>query len=170
MGNQSFLQRVAELDKGDRIALRRAAGKMLTNAEGKAFTAFYKAYPPKEKEDQCFFAACLQCLWQPDDLTEAIPLEKALAKMNETDENTFLKRLTTLLDLRWDDDGYLAIKLYRLVRFCKSKGVVIDCEKLLRDLFHWNDTSRFVQKQWARVICGTQELYNQIEGEDHDVD
>jgi CRISPR type I-E-associated protein CasB/Cse2 len=167
MVNQSFLQRIAELDKSHRIALRRAAGTMLINAEGKAFTAFYKAYPPREKEDQCFFAACLQCLWQPDDLKGAIPLEKALAKMNEKDENAFLKRLTTLLDLKWDEDGYLAIKLYRLVRFCKAKGLIIDCEKLLHDLFHWNDTSRLVQKKWARAVCGTQKLHNQIEGEDH---
>ena len=120
-----FLDRTAALNKGDRAVLRRAAGKLLKDADGRAYTVFYKTYPPLDesrREEQFFFAACLQCLWEPDDLKKAVALQSAGNSLSEKDKESFRKRITTLLDNRWEDDGYLALKLYRLARYCRSKG------------------------------------------------
>ena len=62
----SFLQRVDQLPKGDRTALKREAGTMLLQADGRAVRAFYQCLPSQVKqweEERYFAAACLHCLW-----------------------------------------------------------------------------------------------------------
>lgn len=170
MGETTFLQRTAELNTGDRAALRRAAGTMLNFADGNAYAAFYKTYPPQEYEEQAFFAECLQCLWKPDELPAALPLEQAGRGLEESGRKAFLKRITMLLDLKWGIDGYLAIKLFRLVKFVKTKGEVVDCNSLFQDLVQWNRTDRGVQRKWARAVCGTQQIADKTEEENDNAD
>ena len=56
-----FLDRVkkfAQEDNGYRASLRRSAGKLLKDADGKAIVNFYKSYPSEQYyEDQCFFVS-----------------------------------------------------------------------------------------------------------------
>ena len=42
---QAFLGRLCALGNGDRAALKRAAGVMLSDADGKAVAAFYRCIP-----------------------------------------------------------------------------------------------------------------------------
>ena len=156
--SNEFLDRVKRLakeDNGYRASLRRSAGALLQAADGKAVVNFYKAYPAGQYyEEQYFFAACVQCLWNVEDLDKAVPIECAARNMDESNKAVVEKRMEALLDLNWEKDGYLAVKLLRLIKFCKSKGAVIDCKSLLSDLIQWNNESRVVQKKWIR------EFYN----------
>ena len=156
--SSEFLDRVKKLaqeDNGYRASLRRSAGALLNVADGKAVVNFYKAYPGEPYyEEQYFLVACVQCLWSVEELGKAVPIEKSARNMDDSSRGTFEKRMEALLDLTWEKDGYLAGKILRLIKFCKSKGAVIDCKALLSDLIKWNYESRVVQKKWVR------ELYN----------
>ena len=64
-----FFTQLDRLPKGDRTALKREAGTMLHEADGRAIQAFYKCMLPTipERYDDRFFAvACLHCLWSED--------------------------------------------------------------------------------------------------------
>ena len=61
-------------------------------------------------------------------------------------------RLESLLDLKWDIDGYMLTKLARLARLIKSKGLAVDCADLLSDLIVWNSDSQSVQRKWAKAM------------------
>jgi CRISPR type I-E-associated protein CasB/Cse2 len=61
-------------------------------------------------------------------------------------------RLESLLDLSWDEDGYLLTKLTRLVKVVKSKNYAVDCASLLGDLLYWNGEKQTVQLKWARAL------------------
>ena len=61
-------------------------------------------------------------------------------------------RLETLLDVPWDEDGFMLTKLVRLIRLAKFKGYAVDCQQLLEDLFYWNGEKQSVQRKWARAL------------------
>lgn len=143
--------------------LRRAAGKRFVDVDAETMMAFYQAKQTKWDgkgntaiiDDKAFLAACLQCLWKADESlkTQGIPEFGSTLKDNTRD--TFQKRMLLALDTSWDTDGYLALKLFRLVKFCKSQGAVIDCKLLLHDLFRWDSDSRIVQKNWIHEFLAS---------------
>ena len=152
----SFLQRVDQLPKGDRTALKREAGTMLTQADGRAVRAFYQCLPPQVKrwqeEERYFAAGCLHCLWEADAVRQ--PMEQVLSQLGRDSElsESMAHRLESLLDLSWDEDGYLLTKLTRLVKVIKSKNYAVDCASLLADLLYWNGEKQTVQLKWARAL------------------
>ena len=141
---------------------------MLNDATGKTYISFYKAFPAAGNEEQQFFAASAQCQWKNGETGEKIPIECTPKYLDEAARKSFIDRITKLLDLKWEEDGYLAAKLFRLIRFCKSKGILIDCEKLLLDLKNWNNDNHYVQRKWARACIGTDNLDKK--GEEKDAD
>ena len=66
-------------------------------------------------------------------------------------------RLESLLDTRWDADGYMLTKLTRLIKLVKSKNYAVDCAELVKDIAHWNSAGQWVQRKWARGMYGKQE-------------
>ena len=150
-----FIQTAQDLlgqDNGGRAALKRAAGKNMANAGGNAMTAFYRLYAiPKFQEEKCFAVVCMMCLWDAKEWEKAEPLIQGARRRVDADSRSgFEKRLQTLLDLSWDEDGYFLAKICRLVKFCKSKEIVVDAASLLADLLNWEQESRFVQKRWVK--------------------
>ena len=150
----AFWKRVQETvakDTGLRAVFRRNAGKLLETADGRAMVAFYRVYNgglvSKRNEDRCFFAVCAACLWKPEEWARA----KSLVT-GARDKETFEERLRVLLDLPWDDDGYFAMKLCRLLKYCKSKNMVVDGKALMKDLIDWDSDKRLVQKRWVREL------------------
>lgn len=158
----SFLNYIAGTDKGEQAVLRRNAGTMLEYADTKAYITFYHFYQltstSLEKEEQYFCAACLQCLWKPEELEKAIPIAAAGKNMEENSKKTFEKRMADLLDVQWDKDGYFISKLYRLCRLIKSKGLVVDCEVLLQDLQYWNCDDHRIQRKWAHILMNNENI------------
>lgn len=143
--------------------LRRATGKRLVDVDAETMMAFYQAKQTKWGgkgnteiiDDKAFLAACLQCLWKADDPLKPQEIPKFGSTLKDDTRDTFQKRMLSVLDTSWDADGYLALKLFRLVKFCKSKGAVIDCKLLLHDLFRWDSDSRIVQKNWIREFLAS---------------
>ena len=78
-------------------------------------------------------------------------LEKILARL-KNDSDSMEHRLAALLDLRWEQDGYLLIKLSRIIKMVRQKDYCVDCASLLEDLLFWNADTQFVQRKWARVM------------------
>ena len=62
----AFLEALDALPSGDRVALKRAAGTMLEQANGRAIRVFYQCLPysvARWQEGRWFAAGCLHCLW-----------------------------------------------------------------------------------------------------------
>lgn len=151
----AFLERLSALSTGERAVLKRSAGKMLREADGRAIAAFYKCYPPGSERTQgkWFAAACIYCMWdRSKETVEAKPLPDILSSLRKEEalSESMQHRLTSLLDLKWDDDGYLLTKLVRIIKMVKAKGYAVDCEALLKDLFGWDADDQYVQRRWAR--------------------
>ena len=88
-----------------------------------------------------------------------------LGRDKEMSESTG-HRLEMLLDLQWDEDGFMLKKLSRLIRFVRSKGYAVDCQHLLEDLFYWNGEKQSVQRKWARALyTKPKETLDEQEGE-----
>lgn len=153
-----FFSRLERLNTGDRAALRRCAGTMLREADGNAMTVFYRCLPPSIGEAQAgkwFAVACISCLWDPDGDTGK-PVEEVLSDLIRREElsDSTKHRVEMLLDTKWDSDGYLIIKITRLLKLVRQKSdrVRIDFAALLEDLLRWNNDSQIVQRKWARTI------------------
>ena len=156
-----------KLEKKDRVLFKRSCGAMLSEANGKTLTVFYRLLPAtvnRYEEDRWFLALCIHCLWDEGDNARRKPMEQQISLMNVREKLTdsFEHRLTALLDTPWNDDGYLNQKLTRMAKMLKQKGYPVDGGQLLDALLHWNDASRVVQKKWVRAFCNT-ELETNIE-------
>ena len=155
---RQFTNRICELGNGDRAALKRAAGTMLAEADGKAVAAFYRCLPfgvPQWQEERWFAVACLRCLWDAE-VDAGPPFEKIVGRMireEDLSESTS-HRAEVLLDTAWDEDGYMLMKLTRLVKLIRQKSdrEPVDFEALLEDLIGWNSEKQYVQRKWARAI------------------
>ncbi len=154
----TFLFRLSVLGNGDRAALKRSAGIMLAEADGKAITAFYRCLPPEIpqwQESRWFSVACLRCLWDKE-VEKGDPLEKIVGRMvvaKELSDST-LHRMEALLDTDWDNDGYMLIKLTRMIKLIRQKSdrAPIDFSDLLEDLIYWNGENQSVRRKWARAV------------------
>ena len=147
-----FFEALSQISTGDRASLRRNCGELLKNADGQAVVAFYGCLPgnvPHWQEDCWFAAACFSCLWDADQQGERF--EKILSSLKE-DSDSMEHRLASLLDLKWDEDGYLLLKICRILKMARSKGMVADCKNLLNDFIYWNSSNQGVQRKWARAM------------------
>ena len=157
----SRVHKIVGEDNGLRATFRRNAGELLRTADGRAVAAFYRVCggaPISERnEDKCFFAICAACQWKPEEWPRAKSLTTGANALHSDDKETMEKRLRVLLDLPWDDEGYFAAKLCRLLKYCRSKNMVVDGKALMMDLLGWDSDQRYVQKRWVR------ELYRESE-------
>lgn len=152
----AFFARLDALPKGERTALKREAGVMLEQADDRAVQVFYQCLPVDAspwQEGRMFAAACIHCLWEPETRSRQ-PLEQIFFRLgqDQTISKSMGHRLETLLDLAWDEDGFLLTKLFRLVQLARSKGYAVDCERLLNDLLYWNGEKQTVQRRWAKAL------------------
>lgn len=152
----TFFQRLDALPNGERVSLKREAGTMLYQADGHAMRVFYQCLPysvPQWQEGRAFAAACLHCLWDRDE-NHRQPMEQIFYHLGRDQDvsESVGHRLAVLLDLPWDEDGFLLTKLSRLVRLAKSKGYAVDCQQLLEDLLYWNGEQQIIQRKWARAL------------------
>lgn len=155
---ESFFARLKNLSRGEKAALKRAAGTMIADADAKTLSAFYQCLPrgvPRYQEDRWFAVACLRCLWDADS-ANGEPFEVVFGRMRAAGDITdsTAHRAEGLLDTAWDTDGFMLSKLTRLVKLVRQKTnkAPIDFTTLLMDLLAWNNKSNYVQRNWARAI------------------
>ncbi|NLW70929.1 MAG: type I-E CRISPR-associated protein Cse2/CasB [Eubacteriaceae bacterium] len=153
---REFIERLKELSTADKAALRRNNGKLLSQADANAFALFYRIIPEGisyYNEDIWFVCACIESLWK-DAAGTGISLAAAGRLVSNSEENEngggFEKRFTTLMDMDWDEDGFMLRKLLSAVRFLKQKDFYLDMAQMIYDLCHWNHEDRYIQKKWAR--------------------
>ena len=153
-----FFDQINALGTGNRAALRREAGNMLQQADGRAITVFYRCVPSGVKtweEDRWFAVACLRCLWDAGNETGK-PMEQLIADLLRREElsDSTRHRIEILLDTDWDADGYFLAKLARLVKLIRQKSdrANIDFAVLLEDLLRWNGETQAIQRKWARTV------------------
>lgn len=157
---EDFLASIIGLLSGDRAALKRSAGTTLIRATGQAMTAFYKVLPngvSPFQEDKWYAVACIAALWK--DAKAGQPFEKCLKILGT---EGIERRVKSILDDNWDEDGMLNLKLFRLAKMMYSNGLQPDFSMLLKDLINWNHPNRFAQKKWARVYFSGVELDENI--------
>lgn len=150
-----------KLSAGERAALRREAGKRLSDASGRALAAFYCVIPSglSSRKQECWFCVLtIACLWNVDEAKEGgnmADLLRRLAKRQATEGMD--ARIRSLLDTRWEEDGYLSAKLCRLARMLRSdnRQVMPDIDALLTDVLYWNGDRRAVQLRWAQQYFQT---------------
>ena len=86
-------------------------------------------------------------------------LEKVISQLVHSGDisNSVLHRVELLMDTQWDEDGYMIVKLTRLVKLIRQKSdrILIDFYSLLKDVCYWNSESQNVQRKWARTIFST---------------
>lgn len=154
---RDFFKRIDALSMGERVQLKRACGQMPPDADSSVMMILYKVLPGEVKEWQhsrWLFAACVHAMWGKEDKEKRVSLTRALAdyKIKSDVSESFDRKISGILDTRWEDDGFLAGKLLNLVKMMKQKGYVIDGYELLTDLISWNSEKRIIQKKWAREI------------------
>lgn len=157
---EDFLLAIDVLTNGERAALKKSAGVPLQAAKSSALLAFYKCLPydiESWKESRFFAIGCMACLWGAGDW-HGDPLEKIvsdLIQINSLSESTQHK-VINIMDSRWDDeDGYLSMKLTRLLKMIHQKvpDQKVSFPSLLCDFVYWNNDMQLVQKKWAKSIC-----------------
>lgn len=143
-----FIDRLTQLDAGERARFKRNAGKSLAEARDNALGLFYRLLPPGvhvNQEETYFLVATLY------------PMAEAGGKGNfgdalrqiRRDENAkgLDRRIEILLDA---DETQLGFRLRQAIRLLHANQVRIDWSRLLTDLLYWTHPERFVQRQWAK--------------------
>ena len=145
--------RIRALSPAERAALRRNAGRPLSAADGRALMALFRALPPAQEDKHKWFTVLtIACLWDIDEAKETASLPQMLRAYAAARESSGMdSRVRSLLDTRWENDGFFAAKLTRLARMLRADNrlAMPDMDQLLKDLRYWNSDGRAAQIRWA---------------------
>lgn len=149
-----FFARLERLSAGDRTALKRSLGVSFAEAGAAARAAYLTAHPSYApwEEEPYFLAACAWCAFQ-----NIGGPERSFAgclRILAGEHTGVRRRFLALLDMPWDDSGYFAGKISRLLRMIRQKGIQPDMDLLLKDLLGWGQESHFVQINWSKEFFG----------------
>jgi CRISPR system Cascade subunit CasB len=142
----TFVRRLEDLDAGERAVLRRNAGRTLAEAHS-ALGLFYRLLPPnvpRSAEESYFLVASLFPLAESGsshDFGRTMRVARSLTNTAGLD-----RRMEALLD---SDREQLRFRLRRAVHVAHSCRVSVQWSQLLRDVLHWQDAGRHVQRRWA---------------------
>jgi CRISPR system Cascade subunit CasB len=144
---KTFLEKLTQLDAGNKAKLKRDAGK--TIAEAQSIGLFYRLLPyglNAAQEETYFLTATLYPIAESG---AAGNLGASLRRARDPKNHKGLdRRIEILLDA---DKTQLPFRLRQAIQFLKSKRVSVNWQRLIEDLQKWNRPSRIAQKQWARA-------------------
>lgn len=164
---QDFVNRLRELDDGERARLKRNAGNGPDESHN-ALGLFYKKLLQDRTisewaENHYFLVATLYPFEKrpkkkPDENQEPLPSPGNLGaslRTVRTEKNGegLDHRFERLLDA---DEQQLPFYLRREIQFLTNEGGRVNWERLLHDLLRWQSPNRFVQRRWARDYFATQ--------------
>lgn len=145
----TFIERLKNMDAGERAKFKRDAGKSL--AEASSIGLFYRLLPyglTPAQEEIYFLLATLYPIAESGG-SGSLGAALHRARDPKPGKNKGLdRRVEILLDA---DATQLGFRLRQAVKFLKSKRVRVNWSQLLNDLLKWNSPYRTVQKQWARA-------------------
>ncbi|MBN1977395.1 MAG: type I-E CRISPR-associated protein Cse2/CasB [Anaerolineae bacterium] len=144
---QLFMDRLSQLEPGERARLKRNAGHPLAEA-GKVLGLFYRLLPlgVSEREYETYFlAATLYPMAEGGGAGNlGASLRRAQSKANKKGLD---RRVEILLDA---DRAQLPFRLRQAIHFLQSNRVKVNWPLLLSDLLWWSAPGRNVQQRWAR--------------------
>jgi CRISPR system Cascade subunit CasB len=144
-----FIEKLENLDRGERARLKRNAGKPLAEAHHGTLGLFYRILPygvPKVQEEIYFLLATLY------PMTDSGNPENLGASLRQAQNDRNKKGLDRRMDILLDaDETQLPFRLRQAIRFLASNDKTVNWTHLLRDLLAWKHRNRFVQKEWARA-------------------
>ena len=144
-----------EKNTRDRILLKRAVGRNISDVNAQTLSAFYKhIFLPhsNELEEKMFYLACLYCE-QGKNGTIEVPTAWASYSQKHGIPNG---AITRLIDSPWNNNT--AMSLIRIIRRLIAEGYSIDMEKLATDVKFWNNDR--MRLEWAKKISRTMEETN----------
>ena len=146
---QLFFARLepTNLNKKDRILLRRCVGRSIEEVGTSAWGAFYKNVPfnfSEEDEKKAFFVE------QGKNGTSSLP--EAWARYSARKECGD-ERVLHLLDRSWNKAT--ALSVIKTARLLMREGYSIDMERLFTDIKFWG--SAITKRNWAKAIAKTKE-------------
>lgn len=161
-----FINNLKALDAGEGARFKRNAGKTLAeshNVLGLFYhTALKGVHIPEYQEETYFLVATLfpfekKFQGEPQPFAQAMRTVRLRQLKKRVSKNTSQKlaldtRMERLLDA---DRQQLPYYLRREVQFVTNEGQRLNWKALLRDLLGWNASTRYVQKQWARMYFGS---------------
>lgn len=128
-----FADRVKTLGKGELIALHRAFGGTLSEADGNALAAFYKICPrDEENEEAAYLSACAIAY-----IMHYGSGSKTFADCLKTAEVSETRVKALLGNKSVDPDGFFHAKYSRLLRYSVSKGYLPDAAEIYPALTGW---------------------------------
>ncbi len=142
----TFLDRLKNLDAGERARFKRDAGNTL--AEASSIGLFYRLIQGLYgvNEEIYFLVATLYPIAESGGSGNiGASLHRARDPKNHKGLD---RRVEILLDA---DATQLGFRLRQTIKFLKSKRVRVNWQVLLSDVLKWNSPYRTVQKQWARA-------------------
>lgn len=155
MSETGILTRLRHLSSGEIAALRRMAGKPLSEADGSALEAMFKLLPGDAKaSDHAKWMAVfsLICLWHPEQASLAGSMAEMMRRYKLKHETGGMDaKMRMMLDSRWDEDGFFVSKMARIARMLRAENrlAMPDPDRLFADLKAWNYDKRTVQIRWA---------------------
>jgi CRISPR type I-E-associated protein CasB/Cse2 len=200
---QQFVSNVLRLDTGDAARLKRAAGGSLAEARDCLwFYRVVPPVLRHSQVEACFLVATLMTTSNKWFRGERAQIGKAgyrptvcrsfgasMAQLKGVrardggaaqEEGPIDRRFRILLDadLEWDADGSprgeLPYRLRQAVRLLDTADVAVEWVQLLKDIRHWNQAERRVQKRWAADFydryADTDQPAPEIAGAGHDDD
>ena len=153
---EKMMEGIKRLTSGEKVALKRSLGQVLSADSPGAMVAFYRAFPgvKEGKELPFFLCACGACAMEslhgrPLGFVAALKMLAA----QEYPEGT-RRKLLALLDTPMEFGALFAAKLGRLIQYMKAKDINVDFAGLLQDLCAWDQPGGRIQRKWAREFFG----------------
>lgn len=154
-----FIERLQDLNRGERSVLRRSAGSSLAEA-GKAIGLFYRLLPASVhvNDEEIYFLVATLYPWNSHEHRGdfGATMRDLRACSNHSNPGSIDRRMAILLNSDFDQvngrtgGGSLSYRLRQLVKFADSRQVGIHWVHLLEDLQRWRHPGKWVQKCWAR--------------------
>jgi CRISPR system Cascade subunit CasB len=154
---KTFIERLAELDTGEKARLRRDAGKTL--AECQNIGLFYRLLPygvATGNEETYFLVATLYPLLEDGGNGNFGTVLRQVRDPDDKKNKGLNRRVEILLDSDTDQIRFRLRQAMRYIRSHNSK-ITVNWVCLLDDLLRWNNPARYVQQDWAREYFGLSE-------------
>lgn len=143
-----FMEKLAQLETGERARLKRCAGQTL--GESREMGLFYQLLPkgvPEYRQEIYFLVATLYPM--AENTVEGDFGDSLRKAKDEKNHSGLDRRVKALLDA---DESQLPFRLRQAVHYLYSRPerVKVNWEKLLEDLHGWNSQEHYIQRRWAR--------------------
>lgn len=154
-----FIERLYELDRGDKAILRRNAGYTIAQSRN-ATGIFYRILPPEivgHRDEEIYFLVATLIGYNHEPAPEGDYGATMRAVRAKTSSDSIDRRMRILLDSEFDlvdglrpGGGEMAYRLRQSVKLAAGQRVGVDWPRLLDDLLWWSHPDKRARKRWAR--------------------